>query len=51
MGFHEIQGVCGEEGWGDGAGVGVHDFCGGVMEGLRAFSFEEAAEVAVGEDA
>ena len=49
--LHEGEGVGGEGLRGDGAGRGVHYFRGGFVEGVRAVAFEQAAEIAVGEDA
>ena len=49
--FHEGEGGGGELGGVDGDGSGVHDFGGGVVEGSIAVALEEAAEIAVGDDA
>ncbi len=49
--FHLEQRVGGEGGGGDGLRGAVHDVAGGAFEGVGADTFEEAAEVAVGDDA
>ena len=49
--LHEGEGFGGEGCGGDGVGDGIEDFDGGEVEGVGAGVLEEAAEVAVGEDA
>ncbi len=49
--FENGEGRGGELFRSDGAGKGVHGFAGGAAEGCAAFAFEQAAQVAVADDA
>ena len=49
--LHEVESVGGEGFRGDGVWPGVHHFGGGFVEGVGAVALEEAAEIAVGQNA
>jgi hypothetical protein len=49
--FHQAEGMYGKLVWSYGAGMKVHGFAGGLLEAVGAIAFEQAAQVAVADDA